>query len=175
MAPCAQTYLCLTASFWNRCIWCCCACQYKKPYYRSLGIEPGSYTRLDCSVLNKDRVENVRHHNKTTSKLRQRIIRGNGWRKADDIDVVRGKLNCLGATKWIFHCWEIELLSWSILLFWCFNFFGRNITLHLHLFQNFACGLYVECVHDLCFCQQLGIFLRNFKAFHVSKGLTLFP
>ena len=44
---------------------------------KSLGIEPGSYTRLGFSALNKDRVENARHHNKATLKLRRRIIHCN--------------------------------------------------------------------------------------------------
>ena len=38
--------------------------------FKSLGIEPGSYTRLGCSALNKDRVEKGRRHNKATYKLR---------------------------------------------------------------------------------------------------------
>ena len=44
---------------------------------KSLGIEPRTYTRLGCSALKKDIVENDRHHNKITSTLRRRIICGN--------------------------------------------------------------------------------------------------
>ena len=46
--------------------------------------------------------------------------------------------------------------------------------LHLHLFENFISGIGIQCVHDLGFSYQLGDFLRNSKAFHVSKGFTLF-
>ena len=59
--------------------------------FRSLRIEPGTYTRLGCSALNKDKVENAIRHKKATFKLRQ-VIRGNQKRKADDIEGVEGKL-----------------------------------------------------------------------------------
>ena len=67
--------------------------------FKSLGIEPGSYTRLGCSALNKDRVENARRHNKATYKLRRRVIRGNRKRKADEIEGAEGKLYCPGIAK----------------------------------------------------------------------------
>ena len=60
--------------------------------FKSLGIEPGSYTRLGCSALNKDRVENARRHNKATYKLRRQIIRGNRKRKAYEIEGVDEEL-----------------------------------------------------------------------------------
>ena len=67
--------------------------------FKSLGIEPRSYTRLGCSALNKDRVENARRHNKATYKLRRRIICGNRKRKADEIEGVEGKHYCPGIAK----------------------------------------------------------------------------
>ena len=108
--------------------------------FKSLGIEPGIYTRLGCSASNKDRVENARCHNKATYKLRQQIICGNRKQKADEIEGVEGKLYCPGIARWIFQCCKTDSLSFRILLFWCFNLFG-------------SCCL---------------------KAFHVSKGFTLF-
>ena len=67
--------------------------------FKSLGIEPGTYTRLGCSAVNKDRVENARPHNKATFKLRRRIICGNPKQKADEIEGVEGKLYCPGIAK----------------------------------------------------------------------------
>ena len=67
--------------------------------FKSLGIKRGTYTRLGCSALNKDRVENVRRHNKATYKLRRQINRGNRKRKADEIEGVEGKLYCPGIAK----------------------------------------------------------------------------
>ena len=67
--------------------------------FKSLGIEPGTYTRLGCSALKKDRVENTRRHNKATFKLRQGKIRGNQKRKADEIEGVEGKLYYPGIAK----------------------------------------------------------------------------
>ena len=67
--------------------------------FKSLGIEPGSYTRLGCSALNKDRVENARRHNKATYKLRQQIICGNRKQKADEIEGVEGKHYSPGIAK----------------------------------------------------------------------------
>ena len=101
--------------------------------------------------LNKDRVENTRRHNKTNFKLRRRIIRSNRKRKADEIERVEQKRYCPGIAKVICKCWKIDIL-----------------------FQNFICGICIEGVHDLGFSRQLADFLRNFKAFHVSKGFTLF-
>ena len=51
--------------------------------FKSLGIEPGTYTRLGWSALNKDRVENARRHNKATFKLRLQIICDNRKQKAE--------------------------------------------------------------------------------------------
>ena len=67
--------------------------------FKSLGIEPGIYTRLGCSASNKDRVENARCHNKATYKLRQQIICGNRKQKADEIEGVEGKLYCPGIAR----------------------------------------------------------------------------
>ena len=60
--------------------------------FKSFGIEPGAYTSLGCSALNKDSVENARRHNKATYKLRRKIIRGNRKRKAYEIEGVEGEL-----------------------------------------------------------------------------------
>ena len=60
--------------------------------FKSLGTELLTYTRLACSALNKDEVENARRHNKVTFKLRRRIICGNRKRKVDQIEGVEGKL-----------------------------------------------------------------------------------
>ena len=95
--------------------------------FKSLGTEPLTYTRLARSALNKDKVENTRRHNKVTFKLRRRIIRGNRKRKADQIEGVEGKLYFPGIANWIYLCWKIDVLFFSILLFWCFNLFGRYI------------------------------------------------
>ena len=67
--------------------------------FKSLGIEPGIYTRLGCSASNKDRVENARCHNKATYKLRQQIICGNRKQKADEIEGVEGKHYSPGIAK----------------------------------------------------------------------------
>ena len=67
--------------------------------FKPLGIEPITYTRLGYSALNKNRVENVRCHNKTNFKLRWRIIRSNRKRKADEIERVKRKLYCFGITN----------------------------------------------------------------------------
>ena len=99
---------------------------------RSLGIEPITYTRLGYSALSKDRVENGRCHNKVTwVKLRQQIICGNWKWKADDIKGVEGKLYCPGIAKWVFHCWKMYVLSFRILLFWCFKLFGIYLSLSI--------------------------------------------
>ena len=57
---------------------------------KSLGIEPGTYTRLVCSALNKDRAKNARRHSKATFKLRRRMICGNRKQKANEIEGVKG-------------------------------------------------------------------------------------
>ena len=72
--------------------------------FKSLGIEPRTYTRPGCSALNKNSVENARCHNKTTFKLRRWIIRGKRKRKAEEIDGVKGKLYCPDIAKSIFQC-----------------------------------------------------------------------
>ena len=59
--------------------------------FKSPGTEPGTYSRLGCSALNKDRAENGWRHNKATYKLRRRIIHGNRKRKADEIEGVKGE------------------------------------------------------------------------------------
>ena len=60
--------------------------------FKSLGIEPGTYTRLGCSALNEDRIENARRHNKATYKLRRQIVGGNRKRKPYEIEGVEGEL-----------------------------------------------------------------------------------
>ena len=45
--------------------------------FKSLAIEPGTYSRLGCSALNETGVENAKCQNKTTFKLRQGILSGN--------------------------------------------------------------------------------------------------
>ena len=72
--------------------------------FKSLGMDPRTYTRLGCSALNKDRVENARRHNKINFKLRRQIIRSNHKRKADEIEGVEGKFYCPGIAKSIFQC-----------------------------------------------------------------------
>ena len=199
MALCAQTYLCWMTNFCDQHIWCCCTFQYRKPCnIENIQISwnwARTYSRLGCSVLNKDRVENTRCHDKATYKLRRRIIRHNkaahklrwqiihgNWNwKADEIEGVEGKLYCPGTAKWIFQCWKTDVFSFWVLLFWCFNLLNRYIiyihiyiNIYIYIFQNFFCSIGIDCVHDLGFSCQLGNFLRNSKAFHVSKGFTLF-
>lgn len=42
--------------------------------FKSLLIEPGTYTRLCYSALNKNRIKNAKCHNKPIFKSRQRVL-----------------------------------------------------------------------------------------------------
>ena len=96
MAPCAQTYLCWTQTFETGVFDAVAHFNIGNlailRIFISLGVEPGTYTRLGCSALNKDRVPNARRHNKATYKLRRQIIRGNRKRKAYEIEGVDEEL-----------------------------------------------------------------------------------
>ena len=63
------------------------------------GTEPGTNARLGCSTLNRDRNQIARHHNKTSSKLTRRIVRGISKQKANELEGAERKLYYLGTAK----------------------------------------------------------------------------